>query len=99
MADSDNTTTLPFVTPGPERSGSPGIGDAQALIVPVDDSRQLTDPALALSLAWIEAHTMTLASCVRQQEAETKLMKDGGFSSISTEVPRKGKGMLISAES
>jgi hypothetical protein len=92
MADSDNTTTLPFVTPGPERSGSPGIGDAQALIVPVDDSRQLTDPALALSLAWIEAHTMTLASCVRQQEAETKLMKDGGFSSISTEVPRKGKG-------
>ena len=90
MADSDNTTTLPFVTPGPERSGSPGIGDAQALIVPVDDSRQLTDPALALSLAWIDAHTMTLASCVRQ-EAETKLMEDGGYPSMSSEVSRSGE--------
>ncbi|MBN9074719.1 MAG: hypothetical protein BGN87_04810 [Rhizobiales bacterium 65-79] len=52
----------------------------------------MTDPALVLSLTWIEAHTTTLASCVRQQEAEAEFVKNGGFSSISTEVPRNGEG-------
>jgi hypothetical protein len=92
MADSDNTTTLPFVTRGSEHSGSPGPGDAQALAVPATDSRSMTDPALVLSLSWIEAHTTTLASCVRQQEAETELIKDRDFSSISAEAPRNGEG-------
>ncbi|BAB54906.1 hypothetical protein [Mesorhizobium japonicum] len=41
-------------------SQSPSIGDNQPS----------TDPALLLSLAWIDAHVAMLASCVRQQQAE-----------------------------
>ena len=92
MADSDHSTTLPFVTRRPEPIGSNGLGDTQALGAQASDSRPITDPALVLSLAWIEAHTTTLASCVRQQEAETEVIRDGGFASVSTEVPRNREG-------
>ena len=54
----------------------------------------MVDPALILSLAWIEAKATTLASCVQQQEAETELMKDGGCPFISTEVPESGEGRI-----
>ena len=93
MADSDNTTTLPFVTRRADRSDPAEFRDGHSLASPAVDDPLIKDPAVVLSLAWIDAHTTTLASCVQQQKAETEFMKDNGFSSISTEVPRKGKGI------
>ncbi|TPI67278.1 hypothetical protein FJ420_16550 [Mesorhizobium sp. B3-1-3] len=37
------------------------------------------DPALLLSLAWIDAHVGTLASCVRQQQEEERLLERGAI--------------------
>ncbi|WP_246687565.1 hypothetical protein [Mesorhizobium sp. B3-1-7] len=49
------------------------------------------DPALALSLAWIEAHVARLASCIRQQQAEYGLLERGALLSIG-EVIGRGEG-------
>jgi hypothetical protein len=37
----------------------------------------LADPALALSLAWTEAHAATAEQCLKQQQLETALMERG----------------------
>ncbi|MGF7055684.1 hypothetical protein GGC47_004897 [Bosea sp. OAE752] len=37
----------------------------------------LADPALALSLAWTEAHAVTAEQCLKQQQLETALLERG----------------------
>nr|WP_295466227.1 hypothetical protein [Mesorhizobium sp.] len=67
MADSDNTTTLPSVTLGRERWMTSTIRSA-------DCAPTHTDPALALSQAWTEAHAAMAEQCLRQQRLETELL-------------------------
>jgi hypothetical protein len=56
----------------------------------VEDQQQ-ADPALALSLAWIDAHVGMLASCVRQQQAEEGLLESGALFPVG-EVIGRGEG-------
>ncbi|MEZ2329040.1 hypothetical protein AB6802_04900 [Mesorhizobium sp. RCC_202] len=62
-------------------SQSPSIGDNQPS----------ADPALLLSLAWIEAHVAMLASCVRQQQAEEGVLECGALMPVG-EVIERGEG-------
>ncbi|WP_246689032.1 MULTISPECIES: hypothetical protein [unclassified Mesorhizobium] len=80
MADSDNTTTLSSVMQGRELVSSLTAVDTQGLADCLVVGQPLADPALTLSLAWLDAHTATLASCVRQQRAEGGLWERGVFS-------------------
>ena len=68
MADSDNTTTLPFVTRGRESWTTPVARPAGC---EPTHATTLADPALALSLAWTEAHAATAEQCLKQQQLET----------------------------
>lgn len=68
MADSDNTTTLPSVTLGRESWMT-------SMTRPADCAPTHTDPALALSQAWTEAHAAAAEECLRQQRLETELMQ------------------------
>ncbi|MBZ9848073.1 hypothetical protein LB565_08755 [Mesorhizobium sp. CA14] len=87
MADSDNTTTLPSVTLGREmqslltkdRAGSSA------------EAPSSLDPALLLSLAWIDAHIEMLASCVRQQHEEEERLLEHEFLSVGALIGR-GEG-------
>ncbi|WP_246678100.1 hypothetical protein [Mesorhizobium sp. B1-1-7] len=49
------------------------------------------DPALVLSLAWIDAHVGMLASCVRQQQAEEGFLESGALFPVG-EVIGRGEG-------
>lgn len=49
------------------------------------------DPALLLSLAWIDAHIGMLASCVRQQQAEEGFLESGALFPVG-EVTGRGEG-------
>lgn len=68
MADSDNTTTLSSVTLERERRRTSASCFA-------DCAPANMDPAMALSLAWTEAHAATAEQCLRQQRLETELLK------------------------
>lgn len=68
MADSDNTTTLPSVTLARESWMTSANRSA-------DCAPTHMDPALALSLAWIEAHAAMAEQCLRQQRLETELLE------------------------
>jgi len=68
MADSDNTTTLPSVTLARERRMT-------SMARTVDCTGTHTDPALALSLAWTEAHAAMAEQCMKQQRLETELLE------------------------
>jgi len=82
MADSDNTTTLPSVTCGPEVGGLVVVRQE-----PEGDPGQhgfpnaAIDPAIALALAWMEAHAKVLDLCIRQQDREAELARLVGFPS------------------
>ncbi|MBZ9673085.1 hypothetical protein LB543_22125 [Mesorhizobium sp. ESP7-2] len=82
MADSDNTTTLSSVTSGREPQSSLTKDDPQAFTTPVTDDQQLADPALVRSLAWVDAHVAMLASCIRQQQTEERLLDRGALLSV-----------------
>ena len=71
MADSDNTTTVPFVTPG-RKSWTPPT--ARSADCEPTHTTTLADPALALSLAWTEAHAAMAEQCLKQQRLETALL-------------------------
>ncbi|CDX12055.1 conserved hypothetical protein [Mesorhizobium plurifarium] len=75
MADSDNTTTLPSVTLGREMQ-SPLTKECAGSSAEAPLSH---DPALLLSLAWIDAHVEMLASSVRQQQEEEGLLERGAL--------------------
>ncbi|WP_246501523.1 hypothetical protein [Mesorhizobium caraganae] len=91
MADSDNTTTLPSVTPGRKPRSSLIAGHPKPLVGHATEDPPLADPALVLSLAWIDAHVGMLASCVRQQQAEAGLLASGALSPVG-EVIGRGDG-------
>ena len=84
MADSDDTTTLPFVTRADERVEIVSYmraGESAALA-----GAPLSDPAARLTLKWIEAHAMTQALCIEQQKLE--LYVDGGEPQNADELRR-----------
>lgn len=70
MADSDNTTAVPSVTPGRKSWTTPIARSADGEPA---HTTTLADPALALSLAWSEAHAVTAEHCLKQQRLETAL--------------------------
>ncbi len=74
MADSDNTTTVPFVTPGRKRRTEPKARSADWARA---RATTVADPAIAVSLAWTEAHAATAEQCLRQQRLETELIERG----------------------
>lgn len=65
MADSDNTTTLPFVI---GHQGDKPDGSA----------RQAKDPALSLWNEWQQARHTSLVSCRMQQRLEARMMANTG---------------------
>ena len=71
MADSDNTTTLPFVTRPDEAAKS--VFAARAGQLDLLDVGSLIDPAAKLARDWLKAHIKTQALCVKQQELECVL--------------------------
>jgi len=70
---------VPVVTPGRQRWTAPTARSSEC--EPAHKTT-LADPALALSLAWTEAHAATAAQCLKQQQLETALLEWGS----STEV-------------
>lgn len=78
MADSDNTTTLPFVTRRRKKRivvFNPAVPAVSARMR--GDSAE-ADPAVALSLRWRAAQARSLVLCRRQQRLETMLMRRVG---------------------
>ena len=73
MADSDNTTTLPSVTPSRKRRMGSAVHFANG-------GATHTDPALSLSQAWTEADAAMAEQCRKQQRLETELLECGQFS-------------------
>lgn len=90
MADSDNTTTLPSVTPGRKPRSSLIAGHPKPLVGHATADPPFADPALVLSLAWIDAHVVMLASCVRQQQAEERFLESCAL--LPGEVIGRGEG-------
>ncbi|MER9344050.1 hypothetical protein NKI41_25225 [Mesorhizobium sp. M0601] len=92
MGDSDNTTSLPFVTRRQVLAGgmiastalmlekSTFTGNAAATNV------SLSDPALALWREWQTAHRLTERLCRRQQRLETRLVESVGFPCVTVRV-------------
>jgi hypothetical protein len=88
MADSDNSTTVPFVTPGWKRRTTPTAPSADR------DPPQTTtfaDPALVLSQAWTEAHAAMAAQCLKQQRLETALLGSSSESVDGQPASRAGR--------
>lgn len=87
MADSDNSTTVPFVTSGRQRWTAPTARSA-------DCSRPQTttfaDPALGLAQAWTEAHAAMAEQCLKQQQLETALLGRSSESVDGQPVSRAG---------
>ncbi|WP_406873725.1 hypothetical protein WHT83_10195 [Aminobacter sp. P9b] len=74
MADSDNTTALPFVTQGGRRM-SCALDDVGAVGDIVHAVRLLApfDPCVALLQDWEQAHHMSVVLCRLQQRLETRI--------------------------
>ena len=93
MADSDNTTTLPSVTP----SRKSRMGSAVHF---ANGGATHTDPALSLSQAWTEAHAAMAEQCLRQQRLETELLECGQSSQYLDGKPARragGRGGIMQA--
>ena len=92
MADSDNTTTLPSVMLGRETQSPLTKQHPKPSADHAVEDPPLADPALVLSLAWIDAHVAMLASCVRQQQAEEGFLESGSLLRAG-EVIGRGEGI------
>lgn len=88
MADSDNTTTVPFVTPGRQRWMAPIARSADCEPA---HSTMVADPALSVSQAWTEAHAATAAQCRKQQQLETALLGSSSESVDGQPASRAGR--------
>lgn len=101
MADSDNTTTLPFVTRR-KRSARAHIPVAGQKITPFRrnslEAEQSTDPALIAWLEWQVAHEGTDRLCRRQQQLERKLVEEVGFPCAAVELPNGERFTVHSTE-
>ncbi|MER8509371.1 hypothetical protein [Mesorhizobium sp. M0199] len=93
MADSDNTTTSPFVTR--RRMLIAGMMTSTALVLekstfagnPAATSTLSSDPALAVWREWEKAHKRTGQLCQRQQRLETRLVESIGFPCVTVRLP------------
>ncbi|WP_309085771.1 hypothetical protein [Chelativorans sp.] len=92
MADSDNTTSLSFVTRRRVLAGSviaagtwASPGNALAHFSAVE--QELLDPALALWREWEIAHRLAERLCRKQQRLETKLARSIGFPRVIVSLP------------
>ncbi|WP_156381254.1 hypothetical protein [Aminobacter sp. DSM 101952] len=79
MADSDNSTTLPFVTRGRKMEMHASHKDRQAANSKVGQRIAVSDLAVTVGQAWNSARQRTLALCRRQQKLEGKLARIAGF--------------------
>ncbi|MER9121222.1 hypothetical protein NKH93_32505 [Mesorhizobium sp. M0954] len=99
MADSDNTTTLSFVTR--RRVLAAGMITSAALVAeknlfagsPAAPSMP-ADPALALWREWETAHKRTERLCRRQQRLETRLLESVGLPCVIVRLP-KGREVTV----
>jgi hypothetical protein len=71
MADSDNTTTLPFVTRRDAVAGPILEKRVGQLVAP--DIGYVPDPAAILARDWLDANAKTQALCIKQQKLESVL--------------------------
>lgn len=77
MADSDNTTTLPFVTRRRKRRivvFNRSVPAEKALASEASDAAEL-DHAVAVARSWRNAQARALSLCRRQQRLETERMR------------------------
>lgn len=80
MADSDISTTLPFVTQRRKGEGNVVASGAPVRTEASETNREeAEDPAVLLALRWRDAHRRTLALCRLQQRLESKLAKAGRY--------------------
>lgn len=98
MADSDNTTTLPFVTCGRKTRNVVDAGGQTSERMGEKGNDAGADPALVLSQAWMEAYARTLALCLRQQQLETELVLGEGFPSTIMVLPKSGDHVVSRSE-
>ncbi|MER8802060.1 hypothetical protein [Mesorhizobium sp. M0998] len=100
MADSDNTTTLPFVTRRQLLAG--GMITPTALVLEKSTltgnatatNMSLSDPALALWREWQTAHDLTEQLCRKQQRLETRLVESVSFPRATVRLP-EGEDVTI----
>ena len=94
MADSDNTTALPFVTQGGRRKSCAVDDDARggAAMTGATPMERLAarllaplDPCVVLLQEWEQAHHMAVVLCRLQQRLETRIRNALGFSDPSGE--------------
>lgn len=82
MVDSDNTTTLPYVTRRKMLSGTAiaiGAWGSGAFALDTVMREASSDPVLALWRQWQDAHRLTERLCRRQQGLERQLVETVGF--------------------
>lgn len=82
MADSDNTTTLPYVTRRKMLSGTAiamGGWGSGAFALDTVLREASSDPVLTLWRQWQDAHRLTDRLCRRQQGLERQLIRTIGF--------------------
>jgi hypothetical protein len=82
MVDSDNTTTLPYVTRRKMLSGTAiamGAWGSGALAFDTVIREASSDPVLTLWRQWQDAHRLTERLCRRQQGLERQLIRTVGF--------------------
>ncbi|MER9238092.1 hypothetical protein [Mesorhizobium sp. M0633] len=103
MGDSENTTTLPFVTRRQvlagtiaattawQLEGNASAGDAGRTNAP-------SDPALALWREWEKTHKLTERLCRKQQRLETRLVSNVGFPCATVCLPEGEDVMVHSIE-
>ncbi|MER9964438.1 hypothetical protein NKJ72_26485 [Mesorhizobium sp. M0045] len=92
MADSDNTTTLPYVTRRRVLAGTVVATTAWTLegnasASGAGSTNVRSDPALALWREWERVHKLTERLCRRQQRLETKVVERVGFPCVTLRVP------------
>lgn len=101
MADSDNTTTLTYVTRRRVLAGT--VVATTAWKLERNATRSVggttnvrSDPALALWREWEKAHKQTKRLCRMQQRLETRLVKSVGFPCVTV---RLGEGEQVTVHS
>ncbi|MER9627452.1 hypothetical protein [Mesorhizobium sp. M0296] len=92
MADSDNTTTLPYVTRRRVLEGTVVATTAWTLegnapASGAGSTNVRSDPALALWREWERVHKQTERLCRKQQRLETRLVESVGFPCVTLRVP------------
>jgi hypothetical protein len=93
MADSDNTTTVPYVTrrrvlAGGMITSTALVFEKSALAGNAAATSMPSDPALALWRKWETAHRLSERLCRGQQRLETRLVESVGFPCVTVRLPQ-----------